>query len=128
VTAVISPVRQYLALRAGRRFQDRYHGDQILHAFQEKDQQRAWADVLNHEAEAAKLNVVTAARPWSGSRASCSGRRSNSSEHPLRPISFCISPKVARELGLLLLAASDLAERGAAMEQAEKASFAKNGG
>lgn len=52
-------LRQFIVIRAGRRFQDRYQGDATLHKFQRDDEIAAWAAALNYEAEIAQWNVLT---------------------------------------------------------------------
>lgn len=51
--------RQYLTIKAGRRFQDQYQSDQALHQFTVRDEVSAWASLENFEAETAKHNVLT---------------------------------------------------------------------
>jgi hypothetical protein len=53
------PVRQFITVRAGRRFQDQYQGDQSLHQFKARDEMVAKAGLENFEAETAKHNVLT---------------------------------------------------------------------
>lgn len=50
--------RQFVTIRAGRRFQDQYQGDQTLHQFHARDEVAAWAALENYEAEIAKFNVL----------------------------------------------------------------------
>lgn len=52
-------LRQFLFMRAGRRFQDRLEGDQVLNRFYQADELAAWATFQNHEAEVQQLNVIT---------------------------------------------------------------------
>lgn len=52
-------LRLFVTIAAGRRFQDRYQGDQVLHAFQAKDEVSAWASLLNYEAEVAQFNMLS---------------------------------------------------------------------
>jgi hypothetical protein len=50
-------MRLFTTIQAGRRFQDRYQGDQSLHQFQGRDEVSAWASLLNYEADVAQWNV-----------------------------------------------------------------------
>lgn len=52
-------MRLFVTIAAGRRFQDRYQGDQILHSFQAKDEVAAWSALLNYEAEVAQFNMLS---------------------------------------------------------------------
>jgi hypothetical protein len=56
------PLRLFLMLRAGRRFQDRLQGDQILHQIQQQDELSAWAAFQNYEAEQGQYNVLRSSR------------------------------------------------------------------
>lgn len=49
--------RYYTTIRAARTFQDRTVGSQELHGFQEKDEQRAYADLRSSEAEMADFTI-----------------------------------------------------------------------
>lgn len=49
--------RRFIWVRAGRRFQDRLQGDQLLHSFQARDEQAAWTAFLNFESETAQWNI-----------------------------------------------------------------------
>lgn len=51
-------LRQFLFMRAGRRFQDRLEGDQVLNRFYQSDEMAAWAAFQNYEAEVQQLNVI----------------------------------------------------------------------
>jgi hypothetical protein len=51
-------LRLFLALRAGRRFQDRLQSDQVLHQFQARDELAAWAAFMDYEAEQGQYNVL----------------------------------------------------------------------
>lgn len=50
--------RLFLTIKAGRIFQDQYQGDANSHAFSLQDEQRAFADFLNDEAEAGQYNMM----------------------------------------------------------------------
>jgi hypothetical protein len=52
-------LRQFLFIRAGRRFQDKAAGDVTMHQFQARDEVAAWADFLNYEADVGNFNVLT---------------------------------------------------------------------
>lgn len=52
-------MRLFVTIAAGRRFQDRYQGDQILHSFQAKDEIATWSTLLNYEAEVAQFNMLS---------------------------------------------------------------------
>ena len=52
-------LRLFVTIAAGRRFQDRYQGDQILHKFQATDEVAAWASLQNYEAEVAQYNMLS---------------------------------------------------------------------
>ena len=49
--------RQYVAIRATRRFQDGELGDSAIHQFCEQDEQWAWAEFLQRETEDCHYNV-----------------------------------------------------------------------
>ena len=51
-------LRQFLFMRAGRRFQDRLEGDQVLNRFYQQDEIAAWAAFQNYEAEVQQFNVI----------------------------------------------------------------------
>jgi hypothetical protein len=54
------PLRRFLAIRAGRLFQDMPgQSDQIVHQFKVSDERAAWASFLNYDAEMAGYNVLT---------------------------------------------------------------------
>jgi hypothetical protein len=52
-------MRDYVAIAAGRRFQQKILGDRIKHQIEANDELRAYADLLNHEGAVAQWNVVT---------------------------------------------------------------------
>lgn len=52
------PMRLFVTLQAGRRFQDRYQGMETLHKFQAVDENAAWAALLNFEADVAQWNLL----------------------------------------------------------------------
>lgn len=52
-------MRLFVTIAAGRRFQDRYQGDQILHKFQATDEVAAWSSLINYEAETAQFNMLS---------------------------------------------------------------------
>lgn len=52
-------LRQFLYIRAGRRFQDKAAGDTTLHQFQARDEMAAWASFINYEADVGQYNVLT---------------------------------------------------------------------
>lgn len=53
------PLRRFLAIRAGRLFQDMPgQSDQVVHQFKVKDEYSAWANFLDYDAEAAGYNVL----------------------------------------------------------------------
>ncbi|MGW8177187.1 MAG: hypothetical protein ACWGQW_00100 [bacterium] len=51
-------LRQWLMIRAGRRFSDQTEGDPPLHTYSQQDELTAWAAFLNFEASVAKYNVI----------------------------------------------------------------------
>lgn len=51
--------RQFITVRAARRFQDQYQGDESIHRFKERDELVAKSLLENFEAETAKHNVLT---------------------------------------------------------------------
>ncbi|MGZ5389715.1 MAG: hypothetical protein ACXWDH_06370 [Aeromicrobium sp.] len=55
-------MRDYCAIAAGRRFQQKIMGDQVKHRIEANDELRAWADLLNHEGAVAQWNVVLHSR------------------------------------------------------------------
>jgi hypothetical protein len=60
--ALPEALRSFLALMAGRKFQDRMQSDQILHAIQERDAQIAWIAFKDYEAEQYAGNVIESSR------------------------------------------------------------------
>lgn len=52
-------MRRFAYVSAGRRFQDKYQGGEVLHQFQAKDETAAWAALLNYEADVQKFNVLS---------------------------------------------------------------------
>lgn len=55
---VPEPMRRYATLKAGRRFQDQYQSDNVLHQIHQRDELNAWASLLNYEAEVANWNYL----------------------------------------------------------------------
>lgn len=51
-------MRDYCTIAAARKFQDQYQGDATIHKFKERDELRAWADLLNAEAATAGWNMI----------------------------------------------------------------------
>lgn len=51
--------RRYIALAAGRKFENRIIGSDTSHQINSSDVTRAWADLLQEECENAELNVVS---------------------------------------------------------------------
>ncbi|GGD03432.1 phage tail protein [Pyruvatibacter mobilis] len=49
--------RAYIAVRSGRKFQDRVVGSEVLSGFNKADEQRAWVILQNHEAANADYNM-----------------------------------------------------------------------
>jgi len=52
-------VRNYVTIKAGRRFQDMYQGDPALHKFHERDEIMALASMINDEIEVSGLNMLS---------------------------------------------------------------------
>jgi hypothetical protein len=52
------PLRQFIFFHAGRIFQDRFQGDDILHSFQQADELRVWSEFLNHEGDVSQWNML----------------------------------------------------------------------
>lgn len=50
--------RYYIAVRAGRKFQDRVVGSEVLSGFNKVDETRAWVSLQNHEADNADYNMI----------------------------------------------------------------------
>jgi len=50
--------RYYVAVRSGRKFQDRVVGSEVLSGFNKSDENRAWVMLQNHEAENADYNMI----------------------------------------------------------------------
>jgi hypothetical protein len=53
------PARQFITVRAARRFQDQYNGAETTHRFSARDEMSAWSSLENFEAETARHNVLT---------------------------------------------------------------------
>ena len=51
--------RAYISVRAGRKFQDRVVGSEVLSGFNQTDERRAWVTLLNHEADNADYSLKT---------------------------------------------------------------------
>ena len=51
-------LRQFIVVRAGRRFQATLEGDRLINQFLERDELAAWAAFMNDEAKNARWNVV----------------------------------------------------------------------
>jgi hypothetical protein len=51
--------RRYIFIRAGRKFQNRFQGDQILSAYTDRDEAEAWADFMAAEHRNADANMLT---------------------------------------------------------------------
>lgn len=49
--------RYFITVRAGRKFQDRVVGSEVLNGFNASDERRAWIDLQNHEANVADYNM-----------------------------------------------------------------------
>lgn len=51
--------RDYITMRAARRFQQRLFGSDVLAAFNAEDEQQAWFDLLDNESDNADYNMLT---------------------------------------------------------------------
>lgn len=53
------PARNYIAIRAARRFQTRSFGSESKHKFSQEDEQAAWVNLQDTEGETAGHNILT---------------------------------------------------------------------
>lgn len=51
-------LRRFAYVSAGRRFQDRFQGGEVLHQFQARDETAAWAALWDYEASVQKYNML----------------------------------------------------------------------
>lgn len=65
--------RRYVSVRAARVFQDRVVGDNALHGYSRRDEERALAGLRKYEAKAARRNILNSS--WSVARILARGAR-----------------------------------------------------